>query len=137
MPTFQIVIAVGQHNMRPVIPPGVSPTLATLITQCWSEDPALRCVTRPPPAISLLLLLLFSSYLTDLPFRTLSIGWRRCNLPTYTHPSSTQHCCACTLPPSLPPLLPPPPFLPLRGNQSRTRSYHQSNAITTTLFELQ
>eukprot|EP00026_Physarum_polycephalum_P005313 Phypoly_transcript_05345.p1 GENE.Phypoly_transcript_05345~~Phypoly_transcript_05345.p1 ORF type:complete len:610 (-),score=59.52 Phypoly_transcript_05345:54-1883(-) len=42
MPTFQIVIAVGQHNMRPIIPPNVSPTLTALITQCWSEDPSLR-----------------------------------------------------------------------------------------------
>lgn len=42
MPTFQIVIAVGQHNMRPIVPPTVSPTLTTLITQCWSEDPSLR-----------------------------------------------------------------------------------------------
>lgn len=44
MPTFQIVIAVGQHNMRPIIPPSVSPALTTLITQCWSEDPS----QRPP-----------------------------------------------------------------------------------------
>jgi tRNA A-37 threonylcarbamoyl transferase component Bud32 len=44
MPTFQIVIAVGQHNMRPIIPPSVSPVLTTLITQCWSED----STQRPP-----------------------------------------------------------------------------------------
>jgi len=42
MPTFQIVIAVGQHKMRPLIPPVTMPALAQLMVECWSEDPNVR-----------------------------------------------------------------------------------------------
>jgi len=42
MPTFQIVISVGQHKLRPIVPPQVSAPFTRLITECWSEDPAQR-----------------------------------------------------------------------------------------------
>eukprot|EP01132_Coremiostelium_polycephalum_P006126 gene6126-7632_t len=42
MPTFQIVISVGQHKLRPILPPNVSAPLTRLITECWSEDPSQR-----------------------------------------------------------------------------------------------
>ncbi|EFA80155.1 hypothetical protein PPL_06977 [Heterostelium album PN500] len=42
MPTFQIVISVGQHKLRPIVPPHVSAPFTRLITECWSEDPSQR-----------------------------------------------------------------------------------------------
>ncbi|KAN0055447.1 hypothetical protein ACTA71_008558 [Dictyostelium dimigraforme] len=42
MPTFQIVISVGQHKLRPIVPPQVSAPFTRLITECWSEDPQQR-----------------------------------------------------------------------------------------------
>jgi len=42
MATFQIVIEVGQHKMRPIIPSAVFPPLAQLAAECWNENPALR-----------------------------------------------------------------------------------------------
>eukprot|EP01133_Synstelium_polycarpum_P013424 gene13424-15818_t len=42
MPTFQIVISVGQHKLRPIVPPHVSAPFTRLITECWSEDPTQR-----------------------------------------------------------------------------------------------
>jgi len=42
MPTFQIVIAVGQHKMRPLIPPNAPSALSQLMADCWNEDPNLR-----------------------------------------------------------------------------------------------
>jgi len=44
MPTFQIVIAVGQHKMRPLIPATatVPSAFSQLMADCWNEDPNLR-----------------------------------------------------------------------------------------------
>jgi uncharacterized protein (DUF2267 family) len=42
MATFQIVIEVGQRQMRPKVPSNISSSLAKLITDCWNEDPADR-----------------------------------------------------------------------------------------------
>ncbi|GAM27271.1 hypothetical protein SAMD00019534_104460 [Acytostelium subglobosum LB1] len=42
MPTFQIVISVGQHRLRPVVPSNVSGAFTRLLTECWSEDPTQR-----------------------------------------------------------------------------------------------
>eukprot|EP01113_Clastostelium_recurvatum_P017565 TRINITY_DN2066_c0_g1_i3.p1 TRINITY_DN2066_c0_g1~~TRINITY_DN2066_c0_g1_i3.p1 ORF type:complete len:664 (-),score=136.84 TRINITY_DN2066_c0_g1_i3:76-2067(-) len=42
MPTFQIVIAVGQHKMRPVVPPTTPAEMAQLMTECWNESYADR-----------------------------------------------------------------------------------------------
>ncbi|GAM26026.1 hypothetical protein SAMD00019534_092010, partial [Acytostelium subglobosum LB1] len=42
MPTFQIVISVGQHKLRPIMPAHVPAPFTRLITECWSEDPSQR-----------------------------------------------------------------------------------------------
>lgn len=38
MPPFQVVLAVGTRQMRPVIPDGCKPEWADLMTKCWAED---------------------------------------------------------------------------------------------------
>jgi serine/threonine protein kinase len=42
MPPFQIVFAVGNQNLRPIIHPSWPSDWVKLITDCWAEDPQLR-----------------------------------------------------------------------------------------------
>jgi len=42
IPPFQIIFTVGTQGLRPTIPPTCNPALASLIQDCWAEDPSQR-----------------------------------------------------------------------------------------------
>eukprot|EP00026_Physarum_polycephalum_P005262 Phypoly_transcript_05293.p1 GENE.Phypoly_transcript_05293~~Phypoly_transcript_05293.p1 ORF type:complete len:518 (+),score=79.43 Phypoly_transcript_05293:123-1676(+) len=42
IPPFQIIFTVGTQGMRPTIPPTCNPGLASVIQECWAEDPSNR-----------------------------------------------------------------------------------------------
>lgn len=42
IPPFQIIFTVGTQGMRPTIPPACNPGLASVIQDCWAEDPSNR-----------------------------------------------------------------------------------------------
>lgn len=42
MPPFQVVLAVGNNNMRPTVPDDCPPKWRALIVESWSEDPSKR-----------------------------------------------------------------------------------------------
>ena len=41
-PPLQAAVAIGLQDLRPPLPDGMPPSIATLIRHCWSRRPALR-----------------------------------------------------------------------------------------------